>query len=82
MDLLQELKDYILNEHLPGESPERLTDDLDLIGTGILDSLAIMKLVLHLQQRYGVEMPPAEIAPENLGTVARLAAYVASRQGA
>jgi len=82
MELQQELKEYLLREHLRGEDPDFLGEDLDLIGSGILDSLAIMKLVLHLQQHYGLEMQPSEILPENLGTLRRLAEFVARGRAA
>lgn len=53
MNLEQELLTYILKEHLPGEAPDSLKPDDDLIGSGILDSLAMINLATHLETHYG-----------------------------
>ena len=43
------IKKYVLDEFLPGEDPAALTDTVPLIGTGILDSIAVLKLVTFLE---------------------------------
>lgn len=77
MNLENELRDYILSEYLPGEASSQLTVNDDLIGSGILDSLAIIKLITHLEQNYGVMVGAQEITPENFGSVTALAKLVA-----
>ena len=77
-----ELRDHIVGKHLPGESAEALDMDDDLIGSGILDSLAIVQLVAHLEERCGIEVGADEITPENFGSVRRLAAYLAEKRAA
>ena len=42
------VKSFILKEFLPDEDPDELTESTELISTGILDSIAILKLVTHL----------------------------------
>ena len=54
MNLEQELHDYIAATHLPGEDPDNLQPDDDLLDSGILDSFAIMQLVSHLEQAYSI----------------------------
>jgi len=44
-ELKQAIKNYIIQEFLPGENPDNVTDDLPLISSGILDSIATLKLV-------------------------------------
>ncbi len=39
------VKEYILKEFLPGENPESIGGSTELIDSGILDSLATLKLV-------------------------------------
>lgn len=80
MNLEQELLTHILKEHLPGESPESLKPDDDLIGSGILDSLAMLNLVTHLERQYGVVVGAEEMDPGNFASVAALAKFVASKQ--
>lgn len=81
MNLENDLRDYILSEHLPGEASNQLSIDDDLISSGILDSLAIMKLVTHLEQTYGITVGAQEVTPENFGSVTALAKLVAQKSG-
>ena len=43
------VKEFILGEFLPGVEADELTDSTPLITSGILDSLATMKLVTFIQ---------------------------------
>ena len=70
----------ILNEHLV-EASEPLTTDSDLFACG-LDSLAMMQLLLHLERRFDVRLPPAEMTRERFATAASLAAWVAAQPSA
>lgn len=70
------VKEFILREFLPGEDPTDLTDDLPLITTGILDSIATLKLVLHLEDRFGISLGAHEANKEHLDTVNQITALV------
>lgn len=76
----EEVKQFILREFLPGEDPNNLTDSTPLIQGGILDSIASLKLAAHLEEKYGVNVQPHEINEENLGDIAAIVSFVASRQ--
>ena len=52
------VKTFILEEFLPGENPDELTDGVELMTAGILDSVAILKLVAFLEDRYKVTFDP------------------------
>ena len=52
------IKNYILQEFLPGEDPDELTDSTPLISSGILDSLATLRLVSFLEEEYQIEIQP------------------------
>jgi len=73
------VKEFILKEFLPGEDPANLTDDLPLITTGILDSIATLKLVLHLEERYGITLEAHEADKEHLDTLDKIVALVSSK---
>jgi len=74
------IKEYILKEFLPGESPENLTDSTPLVTGGVLDSIATLKLVGFLEERYGIQVEAHEADVDNLNTVADIARYVQSKQ--
>lgn len=78
----QEVKDFIMSEFLPGEDPAELTDATPLISGGILDSIATLKLVLFIEDRWKTSFEPHEVDRENLDTLALIAALVQSKLGA
>ena len=73
------IKDYILKEFLPGENPEELTDSTPLITGGILDSLATIKLVVFLEERFQIKIQAHETMADYLDTVADIAQLVHSK---
>jgi len=80
-DVEYTVKQFVLKEFLPGEDPSELTSSTPLITGGILDSLATMKLVMFLEERYGVRFEAHEVDPEHLDTVANIARLVALKKG-
>jgi acyl carrier protein len=79
-DVKQIVKQYILQEFLPGEDPANLTDSVQLIRGGILDSLATLKLVAFLEERFGIQLAAHEANPANLDTLSDIAALVERKQ--
>jgi D-alanine--poly(phosphoribitol) ligase subunit 2 len=53
--------------------------DSDLLETGLLDSLGIVELLLHLEQTYGVELPIQEIEIDDLRSISSIAAMVRAK---
>jgi acyl carrier protein len=75
------VKEFILKEFLPGEDPGALTDTTALMTTGILDSLATLKLVTYLEEQFGIQIQAHEADAENLNTLADIVRLVSSKQG-
>jgi acyl carrier protein len=73
------VKSYILEEFLPGEDPSLLTDSTPLVTGGILDSLATLKLVAFLQERYNIEIAPHETSVDYLDTLPDIVNLVHSK---
>ena len=80
--LAAEIKEFIMSEFLPDEDPAELTDDTELLTTGILDSLATIKLVVFLETTFNVEVEPHEVDSENLNRISDMVAFVAKKQAA
>ena len=53
------------------------SDDIDLLQTGLVDSVRIVELVLEIEQRFGVSLPFEELEIEDFRTVPRLAERIA-----
>ena len=53
------------------------SDDVDLLESGLVDSVRIVELVLEIEQRFDVSLPFEELEIEDFRTVARLADRIA-----
>jgi acyl carrier protein len=79
-DIKTTVKTFILNEYLPGEDPAALTDITPLMTTGILDSIAVLKVVTFLEKEFGIVLEPHEAVVENLNTLSDMARLVMSKR--
>ena len=81
---MQEVKEiirgYILEQFLPGENPAELTDSTPLITGGILDSLATIKLVVFLEERFQIKIQAHETMVDYLDTVSDIAQLVSAKK--
>jgi acyl carrier protein len=75
------VKSFILTEFLPDENPDALQDSTPLITTGILDSIATLKLVAFLEQQFGIQIQAHETGVDHLNTLGDIERLVASKQG-
>ena len=53
--------------------------DTPLLMAGVFDSINLVRLVQFLEERFGIQIPEADVVPELFETPASLTAYVASR---
>jgi acyl carrier protein len=81
-DIKEDLRQYIISEFLPGEKPSNLKDDTPLRTTGILDSVATLRLVTFVEERYGIEVQAHETGVENFDRIDSIAAFVKSKREA
>lgn len=54
----------------------RLDVDQELLDTGLVSSLDMVEVLLFINQRFGVELDPTALIPENLSSVGRMLALV------
>ena len=81
-DIEKTVKNFLLTEFLPGEDPALLTDSTPLVTSGILDSIATMKLTAFLEEEFKIELSAYEMSVEHLNTVADIVRLVESKESA
>ncbi len=74
------VKQFILKEFLPGEDADQLTESTPLISSGILDSLATLRLSTFLEQEFSIQMEAHELDEEHIGTIAAIEQLVKSKK--
>ena len=77
----EQVRQFILENFLPGEDPRNLTDDTELKESGILDSLSTLKLVSFLEERFKVEFEADDLEAGNLATLTNIERLVTSKMG-
>jgi len=73
------IKNYILEEFLVGEDASKLTPTTPLMSTGILDSIATMKLIMFLEEEFGIQVSAHEIDEEHLNTLEAICGLIRSK---
>ena len=61
-----------------GDSAGGLSTNDDLLA--ILDSLQILRMLLDLEAEYAIKVENSELTPDNLGTISRLADFIARKR--
>lgn len=79
-EIKEAVKGYIMQEFLPGEDPNELHHDTPLITGGILDSIATVKLVSFLEDRFGVAFQAHEMSANYLDTLDDIAQTVQQKK--
>jgi len=79
VDILPSLRNYIRENFLQKKDLEDIGDDDQLLDSGIVDSMGIIKLVSFLESQFGIEVEDDQIVPENFETMTSIAAYVTTR---
>lgn len=74
------VKSYILEEFLSGEDPSKLTPTTPLMSTGILDSIATLKLIMFLEEEFGVQVEPHEADEKHLNTLEAICGLIESKR--
>jgi acyl carrier protein len=73
------IRRYLQTEIL-SEPAARIDDDEDLLLSGTLDSLRVMRLVQHLEGATGIVVPPEDVTLENFSSLRRIDAYLDRRR--
>jgi acyl carrier protein len=75
------LHQYIVEKSLAGgkETPGELTDDCDLLLSGMIDSLGLLDLMTAIQQHCQREIDFEALDPEQLTVVGPLCRYVSEQ---
>lgn len=55
------------------------SDDTDLFESGVLDSLAFVELLLHLEREFGVTAALDDLEVDNFRSIARIVEFVSAR---
>ncbi|MEK7723458.1 MAG: acyl carrier protein [Acidobacteriota bacterium] len=67
---------YIQENLLNGKDEIQLSSDDDLLGSGLIDSMGIMKLVAFVEDTFNLTIPPEDMVIENFMDVKAIVNYI------
>ncbi len=74
-----ELRSYIQNDLL--FSPDTaIEDDQDLLLSGLMDSINVIRLVGHIENTCDLIIPAEDVLLEHFGSISKIHAYLQSRE--
>jgi acyl carrier protein len=77
--IAQRVRQFIRENFYVSDAME-LADDASLIAAGVIDSTGVLELIAFLEGEYAIAIAEAEITPENLETIDRIASFVTRKQ--
>ena len=74
----EQVRQFILSNFYVSD-PLTLTDEMSLLGRGIVDSTGVLEVITFLESRFEIAVLDEEVLPENLDSISRIAAFVARK---
>ncbi len=74
------VRNFVIENFLFGDGASLTSDSLSLLDSGIMDSIGVMELVSFLEGDLQIEVPDADMIPDNLDSVDNLVAFIERRQ--
>ncbi|AGF58363.1 MULTISPECIES: D-alanine--poly(phosphoribitol) ligase subunit DltC [Clostridium] len=76
------MKEQVLEIFIEVTGNDEIAEDLDLnlFDAGLLDSLAIIEVLLKLEEKLGIKLQPTDLEREDMSTVNKLAEFLENRK--
>lgn len=80
MQIEEEVRKFIFDNFLFGQTEQVLNNDDSLLDNGIIDSTGVLELIGFLEQQFQITVDDLELVPENLDSVNRLTDFIQRKQ--
>ena len=78
-ETVENVRKFITSELIVSSS--EITDNQELLMSGMLDSINVMRLVGYLETEFSTSIPPEDVLVENFGTINQIFSYIQSKTG-
>jgi acyl carrier protein len=75
MSNVNRIRQFVLSNFYVADAAA-LSDDHSLLDQGIVDSTGVLEVIEFLEAEFAIQVRDEEMLPENLDSIARIAAYV------
>ena len=79
--LLADLKQFLRTIQKPNRPVESVGIDERLVASGLVDSLAIMQILVYLEEQYGIDFAANGFDPDRLATMGSIVELIEESRG-
>lgn len=80
IEVTERVRAYITENFLYMRPDYSIGEEDSLLGKGIIDSMGVIEVITFIQQEFGIIIDDDDITEENLGNLAAISRYVASKR--
>jgi acyl carrier protein len=80
MNIETAVEKFILEDLLAGSRGTSISADESLVSSGIIDSLALLRLIAFLEEKFGVVVNDDEVIPENFESINVIKTFVENKR--
>ena len=80
MDVETAIERFVVDEIMLGDSNTKIDPNESLISSGVLDSLALLRLIAVLEEQMGVTVDDSEVIPENFETINEIKSFIEKKK--
>ena len=79
MDVAETLEKYIVEELMVKDASTKIDPDASLISSGVVDSLALLRLISFIEEKFGVLIEDEEVIPDNFETLNIMKSFIENK---
>lgn len=80
MSITRAVKEFIVTEYIPGTPIEEIPSSYDLLDTGVVDSLGLLRLIAWVEEQYGIAVDDVEVSPQDFRSVDAIREFIEKAQ--
>ena len=78
MNTIDAIRNYVIEEFLPGTESQEIPADMDLLNSGIIDSLGLLKMIAWIETTFEVTVGDEDLDPENFRSLESMDRFIAA----
>ncbi len=78
----EKLKQFLADDLLVAANGPDIQDHDDLLLSGLIDSLGVIRLITFIEEAFATHVPPEDVTIEHFGTLQAMANYLDGKQAA
>ncbi len=75
-DTKKQLRDYIVENFLFGDTETEFSDTDSFMEKGIIDSTGILEMITYIEENFDIKIEDDELIPENLDSISNIVNFI------